>query len=129
MGVHHVAIKALDILATVAFYVEVLGLTETHRNVDDRGLRSVWLRCGEAIVMIERSDTGGKVPTRAFGDDPPGLHMLALSIPADAREAWSAKISEMGHRIVHETQYTLYVQDPEGNRVALSTWPTASKVP
>ena len=126
LGVNHVAIKALDIRRTTQFYVEVLGLTETHRNVDDRGLRSVWLRCGPVVLMIERSTTAGE-PNMDFESDPPGLHLVALAIEPASRPQWVARIQAKGHPIVHETDFTLYVQDPEGNRIGLSTWPTPSR--
>ena len=133
LGVNHVAIKALDIRRTAEFYIEVLGLTETHRNVDDRGLRSVWLRCGTIILMIERSAAGGggrsvgDAPATVFANDPPGLHLVALTIAPETRAAWITKIEAAGHAVVHQTDYTIYVVDPEGNRVGLSTWPHPSR--
>lgn len=126
LGINHVAIKALDIRLTAQFYTDVLGLTETHRNVDDRGLRSIWLRCGTVVLMIERSAAPAQRST-GFDHDPPGLHLLALAIEPSSRVAWVAKIEAMGYPIVLETEYTVYVQDPEGNRIGLSTWPHRSR--
>lgn len=136
LGVNHVAIKALDIPRTVEFYVDVLGLTETHRNVDENGLRSVWLRCGAVILMIERSEVAGDSKLRAsttqrsisgFHDDPPGLHLLALTISPEHRSAWVERIRTHGHQVLHQTSFTIYVQDPEGNRIGLSTWPNPAR--
>ncbi|MGC4063236.1 MAG: hypothetical protein QM784_01010 [Polyangiaceae bacterium] len=28
-----------------------------------------------------------------------------------------------GHPVIHESDYTLYLRDPEGHRVGLSHWP------
>ena len=128
-GVHHVAIKALDIRRTAEFYIEVLGLTETHRNVDEQGLRSIWLRCGSVVMMIERSgvaETNGDGPA-PFEHDPPGIHLVAFTIGAAERPAWVARIESLGHRIVHQSDFTIYVQDPDGNRIGLSTWPHPSR--
>ena len=116
-GVHHLAIKAEDVERTARFYTEVLGLTAQRRNEDQQGLRSIWVTCGGTILMIERA-TGGRTPP-AFHSDPPALHLLALTIPAAARAAWRERLEDAGHRIVHETEFTLYTQDPEGNRVGL----------
>ena len=127
LGVHHIAIKARDIRRTATFYAEVLGLKETHRNVDEVGLRSVWFECGNVIVMVERSAASGDAEPRPFTDDPPGLHLLALAIPNDGRGYWTQKLTSLGHAPVHETDFTVYVQDPEGNRIGLTTWPHASR--
>ena len=126
LGLNHVAIKALDIQRTAEFYVQVLGLTETHRNVDERGLRSIWLRIGPVIVMIERSSATAEHKPRPFHHDPPGLHLLALTIAPDSRTAWMTKLQAHGCKVVHQTDYTIYIQDPEGNRVGLSSWPEPS---
>lgn len=129
LGVHHVAIKARDTRRTAAFYAEVLGLTETNRNVDEHGLRSVWFECGAVIVMVERSEQVVERHPPAFEADPPGLHLLALSIAPAARSDWVRRLEALGHPVVHETDFTIYVQDPEGNRVGLTTWPDASRAP
>ena len=129
LGVHHVAIKTLDVRRLVDFYMGVLGLTETHRNVDGDGLRSIWLRCGTVTLMIERSATGGERMKTPFESDPPGLHLVALAIAPDARSAWSKRLRDAGFNVLHETDFTLYVHDPDGNRVGLTTWPTPSRSP
>lgn len=119
-GVHHLAIKAADVERVARFYREVLGLAEERRHQDDAGtLRSIWFRAGSAILMIERStQSGAPIKARDFSADPPGIHVLALSIdPADGPALASALA------IVHRTDYTLYVLDPEGNRVGLSSYP------
>ena len=123
LGVHHVAVKAKDPERTAAFYREVLRLSETDRHEDDRGLRSVWLKASDTVLMIERSDTAQPGPAPAFDEDPPGLHLLALRIRPEDRSAWIRELEARGHPVVQQTDYTLYVSDPEGNRVGLSTWP------
>ena len=46
-------------------------------------------------------------------------------IAASERDAWEAHLTAAGLAIAHRTDYTLYVRDPEGNRVGLSHWPDA----
>jgi glyoxylase I family protein len=119
-GVHHVAIKARDVERVAAFYREVLGLLEEKRHNDDTGrLRSIWLRAGSSIVMVERAMQHARIPsTEGFFAEPPGLHLLAFTIDAKDRAALAARLP-----VVHSTDYTLYVLDPEGNRVGLSSYP------
>ncbi len=114
--IHHLAIKAKDPESLAGFYRSVIGLSEQKRHQDEQGLRSVWLELGEAILMIERSEDGGETPP--FSRDPPGLHLLALAIAPGEAPDWRRRLT-----VVRETAYTLYLADPEGNRIALSSWP------
>ncbi len=84
-------------------------------------MRSLWLDAGGTILMLERSAVGGR--TVPVADDPPGLHLLALGITASERGAWRRRLSDAGHEPYAATDFTLYVEDPEGNRIGLSHWP------
>ena len=120
-GLHHLAIKSKRPAKLAEFYRDILGLEETTRNVDDAGLRSIWLRLGEAILMIERSESGGEIAD--FAVDPPGMHLLAYRIIAGDRAAWVSKLESNGCRLKAQSLYSLYFTDPEGHRFALSHWP------
>jgi catechol 2,3-dioxygenase-like lactoylglutathione lyase family enzyme len=120
-GVHHVAVLTADLGACEVFYADILGLRIRRRwPAEDGSDRSVWLQLGEdGLLMLERAD-----PEDARrGPRGPGWHMLALSIrPAD-RVAWLERFVGLGVPVVDQTDYTLYVEDPEGNLVGLSHWP------
>jgi glyoxylase I family protein len=124
--VHHLAIKARNVERVAAFYREVLRLDERMRHHDDHGVRSIWLACGETILMIERSETGATDRKTSFSEDPPGLHLLALHIRAQDAAAWRAHLERAGHPIERATPYTIYALDPEGNRIGLSSYPEAA---
>jgi hypothetical protein len=120
-GIHHVAVKVADLARAEAFYVGVLGLPVLRRwpTSDGKQVRSLWLELGAgAFLAIERSDGPG--PSKTEAD--PGLHLLALRIRRSERERWIAKLASAGFPIYQHTDYTLYVQDPEGNRIGLSHW-------
>ncbi|HSY39843.1 MAG TPA: hypothetical protein VLA79_09950, partial [Polyangia bacterium] len=55
-----------------------------------------------------------------------GYLMIALRITAAARADWEGRLAAAGVAVVHRTDYTLYLADPEGNRVGLSHWPDAA---
>jgi glyoxylase I family protein len=120
LGLHHLALKARDPAGLAEFYASTFELTELKRHQDELGLRSVWLQLGEGILMIERADTPGPPPTDA---DPPGLHLLSLRIGADQHQTWRVRLGTLGIPIVRSSPYTLYLVDPEGNRLGLSSWP------
>lgn len=122
-GVHHLALKSRDPEALAHFYVRVLGLTEERRHHDQKGLRSIWLDVGGTLLMLERAETEG--PRPEYDLDPPGIHLMALRISIHERDAWRGHLHEHRVPILRETAYTLYIADPEGNRVGLSFWPEA----
>ena len=125
-GHHHLAIQVKDLAGAVRFYADVLGLKVVRRwpYEDGRpGERSVWLSVGdsEEFVALEACDVD-RLPT-PFRDPHGGLHLLALRIPARDRRVWERHLAERGIEIVHRTRWTLYLRDPEGNRIGLSHYP------
>lgn len=122
-GVHHVAIQCHDLEGMVGFYNKVLRLPVDRQWLDGDGitLRSVWLRSGTAIVALERCR--GTVRPEPWRSEEPGLHLLALQIFLHNRDKWHAWFAHWGVPVVLETAWTMYVEDPEGNRIGLSHFP------
>jgi len=87
------------------------------------GERAVWLSvgAGEEFLALESCDVD-RLPT-PFRDPHGGLHLLALRITAAERAGWEQKLAALGVEIVHRTRWSLYVRDPEGNRIGLSHFP------
>ncbi|HEX3901300.1 MAG TPA: VOC family protein [Polyangia bacterium] len=132
-GVHHVALAVRDPAVCEAFYASVLHLPVLRRWPAADGAagdRSVWMDLGGgAFLALERTSAGGVAPTgRQFdtADMAGGYLMIALRIPRAARADWEARLAAAGVAVVHRTAYTLYLADPEGNRVGLSHWPDAA---
>jgi catechol 2,3-dioxygenase-like lactoylglutathione lyase family enzyme len=126
-GFHHLAIQVRDLAAVERFYRQTLGLAELRRwpNKDGSpGERSVWLDVGGggflALERVANGPTAAADPTRA---ERPGLHLIALSIQQSERAGWERRLAAAGVTIEARTAFTLYVRDPEGNRVGLSHWP------
>jgi hypothetical protein len=136
-GVHHVAIAVHDLEAVEAFYTGVLGLPILRRwpmtdemTGDVKRDRSVWLDLGEgAFLALERAADAEVVRAGAPADRAHGYLMIALRIARAARATWEARLAASGVAVVDRTAYTLYVVDPEGNRVGLSHWPDAAPGP
>jgi glyoxylase I family protein len=122
-GFHHVAIQARDVERVTAFYRDLLGFPElTRHHRPDGSLRSVWVGVpGGAFLAIEA--VTGEFETGPFRHERPGLLMLAFRIPKATRAAAVATFIGAGVPLEHETKWTFYVRDPEGNRVALSHHP------
>jgi catechol 2,3-dioxygenase-like lactoylglutathione lyase family enzyme len=73
------------------------------------------------FLALEASE--GEPAAHPFKDPSAGLHLLALRIDASERAAWEELLTTRGVPVVHRSRWTLYVQDPEGNRVGLSHHP------
>ncbi len=116
MRLHHLALRVRDCQVAAAFYGGILGLEEITRNDRDGALRSIWLRLGDAVLMLEHG-------VRGEGAGEGSGHVLALSV--DDLPATEARLAAAGVAVVDRTEFTLYVTDPDGHRVGLSTyrWP------
>ena len=119
--IHHIAVLAEDLAAAEAFYAGVLGFRVDRRwQEQDGSARSIWLGLGnDAILMLEKAEPGDARRADAGG----GWHLLAFSIRAEDRPRIESELSRKRIPIDSRTDYTLYVRDPEGNRVGLSHYP------
>jgi catechol 2,3-dioxygenase-like lactoylglutathione lyase family enzyme len=119
---HHVAIRCADLEACERFYREVLGLEVVRRwPRPEGGDRSVWVGVGDGFIALERAD-GGPLDT-PWRSAEAGIHLVALRIAPGDRVTWERRLATLGVEIAHRTRWTIYVRDPEGNRVGLSHWP------
>lgn len=122
-GFHHVAIQARDVERVTAFYRDLLGFPEmTRHSRPDGSLRSIWVGVpGGGFLAIEA--VGGEPDPGPFKHERPGLLMLAFRIAKSERDTVVSEFARVGVPLEHETRWTVYVRDPEGNRVALSHHP------
>ena len=127
-GVHHLAIQVRDLAASERFYCDTLGLPVLRRwpAADGAGERSIWVDTGDGAFLALEVTTGA--PRTPDGDTgapshPAGLHLVALRIDAGDREDWKQRLVRAGVAIYHQTAFTIYVRDPEGNRIGLSHHP------
>ncbi len=124
LGFHHLAIQVKALEDVAGFYREVLGLAEIERHhAADGRLRSIWLDVGGGgFLALERVETAPS-PDPDYRDGRPGVFLVALRIDRADRERIRGELERRGVPLVHETRWTLYVRDPEGNRIALSHHP------
>lgn len=112
--IHHVAVRVADPVASLAFYSGVLGLPEVRRAQEDGLVRSIWVRAGDAVLMLER-EIKGTGPGAGSG------HVLVLEV--EDLEDWVGRLERAGRRPIERTASTLYIADPDGHRVGLSVYP------
>jgi len=121
-AVHHVAIKVRDLARAERFFVQTLGLALLRRwpAPDGSGDRSLWLDLGAGAFLALEKTANACEPSAADG---PGLHLLALRIERAERQAWIDRLAGADVPLYQQTAFTIYCQDPEGNRIGLSHWP------
>lgn len=113
MRVHHLAFRTDDLPALEHFYAVVLDLPVVRRQGD----RSVWLDAGGTIVMLEKCGDGEPAIPDA------SMEVVAFAIAPQDREHVAARLAAAGLVIEARTAYTLYVRDPDGRRIGLSSYP------
>lgn len=114
MRVHHLALRTADLPRLERFYVEALGLAVIQRPDGDR---SVWLDAGGTIVMLERSDEG-EPPIPAGSKE-----LVAFTVAPETRAFCIERLAGAGVPVEATTKYSIYVRDPDGRRVGVSSYP------
>jgi catechol 2,3-dioxygenase-like lactoylglutathione lyase family enzyme len=121
---HHLALGARDVERVAAFYRDLLGLPEVVRHHGPGGvLRSVWLDLAGPVLMIERTEE----PLRPVTGVVPGPFLLALALSPEECADCERTLASAGFPIESRTTHTMYFRDPEGNRVAVSSYPFSSQ--
>ena len=132
-GHHHLAIQVQNLPRAERFYVDVLGLhvlrrwdwSPEEKAAGKTGERSLWISVGADLhgefIALESCDA--ERFATPFRDPHGGLHLLALRITAAERKTWEAHLLARDIEVVHRTRWTLYLRDPEGNRIGLSHYP------
>jgi catechol 2,3-dioxygenase-like lactoylglutathione lyase family enzyme len=110
---HHLALRVADCDRALAFYSGLLGLPEVRRIEEGGRLRAVWVAAGDAVIMLERTLRGAG-PAEGSG------HVLAFA--AADLPTWEARLAAAGVPIDDRTEHTLFIRDPDGHRVGLSTY-------
>ena len=119
-GLHHVALGTQDVARLARFYADVLELREVKQHLHADGtLRSVWLDLGGPLLMLEASE---EAPRAVIGVGA-GPFLIALSVEPARRAAFEERLRSAGCDIESRTEWTSYARDPDGNRIALSSYP------
>ena len=113
MRIHHVAFRTDDVARLERFYAGVLGLAVTNRQ----GPRSVWLDLYGAILMLEERAPGEVVM------QPGTMETVTLAIEPVNHALYIRRLIEAGVTIEDRTPFTIYLRDPDGRRVGLSSYP------
>ena len=107
------ALRVADCEASARFYASAFGLTEIRRIGDGPDLRAIWLRAGDAVIMLERS-------LRGRGVDSGTGHVLVFA--TESLEAAERRLADAGIPVDDRTAFTLYVRDPDGHRAGVSVY-------
>lgn len=113
MRVHHLAFRTGDLARLERFYVDALGLAVIRRHE----ARSVWLDAGGSIVMLELRDEGEPEVAATSKE------LVAFAVAPETRALCMDRLARAGVALEASTDFTLYVRDPDGRRIGLSSYP------
>ena len=130
-GLDHLVLRVKDLERMIAFYCEVVGCTLEWRR-DDLGL--VHLRAGRALIDLVPVDGPlGKIGGAAPGTESHNMDHFCLQVAEFDAAAIEAHLRSKGVALGEiKDRYgaagrgtTIYLQDPEGNRLELKAAPAA----
>ncbi len=127
-GIGHVAIRARDLDATLAFYTDTLGFRELFRlDNDDGSLMLVYVRItDEQFIEIFPRGTGEKPPRGNVGYD--HLCLTVADIEATLRDLDARGVPlDRGLQTGRDGNRQAWITDPEGNRIELMEMAPDSK--
>lgn len=113
---------AENLAETAAFYADVLGMPVLAR----REPRHVFFRCGDSVLLLfnpgETARVAGDVPAHGAS----GSGHVAFAMAPGEVEAWRSHLRAHGVAVEAEVAWpadglSLYVRDPAGNSVELTT--------
>jgi len=124
LGIDHVVLRIHDLERSLGFYRDLLGL---HIEREQAGIHLTQLRAGRSLIDL--------VPGDASAGEAPNVDHFALEIePFDEqrlREYFSARgvpVLESGLRYGAGGEGpSIYIQDPDGNKVELKAAPAAQR--
>ena len=111
---HHLALRTNSPAELAAFYLRVCGLTVWSNTPANAS--GIWLGAGSTVVMIETRSPTEPGPARE------GMDLLAFQAQQTDINAVLAFLAEQAVAVESSTAFTAYFRDPDGRRVALSTY-------
>lgn len=123
-GLDHVALSVHDQAASERWYREVLGLERVHEEA--------W---GDVPLMLVAGSTGVALfAARSADDGAPGIRILQVAFRLD-RANFDAAREELERRGIivrfrdHVVAHSLYLEDPDGHELELTTYELTSPDP
>lgn len=113
MKIHHIALRVTDLERSRRFYHDVLGLELVTPEEQRSPSRSLWLRAGDVVLMLEPE-------LRGRGAEKGSGHVLSFAV--EELEELEARLLCAGVSVDDRTEKTLFVRDPDGHRVGLSSF-------
>jgi len=114
---NHIHILVRDRTRAIAFYENVLGMKQTHTDVED-GEELIFMETEDGDVLTLNVSTHGEVGVRG------GLRHFGFVIPADSFDEARSAVTEYGGKWLgfaewDEKKTFAYVKDPDGYVVEL----------
>ena len=118
-GVHHVALLSRDVEMTIAFYQGVLELPliELFENRDYAGSTHFFFDVGHGNALAFFDFPG--LELGPYSEVLGGLHHIAISVEPERWAHLRSKLDDAGIDYVHESETSLYLRGPDGERIEL----------
>jgi glyoxylase I family protein len=110
VALHHLAFRSEKLAQLEVFYTQLVGLRVLRRFANGH----CWLGAGGCVIMLEQQAPGEhNLPSGS-------LELIAFQITQEAVPALRERLKQAQVAIEAETEFTLYVRDPDGRRIGFS---------
>lgn len=117
LSLHHIALRTADVPRLAGFYRAIFAMPVVRENLPG----STWLGlAGDAVLMIESRAAAEPAPPAG------SLELFAFRTDDKTRDDVRAQAKTLGC-YDGETRFTVYLRDPDGRRVAVSTYDLAAR--
>lgn len=129
-GLHHAALPVSDMVRSVAFYEDVVGLDVVGPDDPSATLEAasyVWLQAGpDTYLNLARRPAatpfaGGTDRVDGVGVEPLDDPHVAFDVAAVERRLIAARL-DAADRSYRRSPSSLYFRDPDGNLLEVTTW-------
>ena len=119
MKLHHIAIKTGNPLRLSRFYEKIIKLKKIKTIYDNKKIRSIWFSTEDGvIIMLEKTNDRS---CNAHN----GFFLISFAIPVFERNEKKLFLKKKKVSVTSETSFSIYFNDPDGNRLAFSHYPDA----
>ena len=127
-GIDHVALSVKNLEKSLEFYTQTLGLKISEREYQKPGTE-YFLDCGEALIGLIQGEPAGE--RHLLQDSGLGGNHVSFRVDTKDFDKYCEAVKAAGITITYmkkrERSWSLYILDPDGNKLEITAWPLEDK--
>ena len=124
LGIDHVALNVRNLQASMDFYTGILGLRISEREHQKPGVEH-FLDCGSSLIGLIQGDLDGG--NHGFRDGGFGANHFSIRVHTGQFDRIVSELKMRGVEVKflkkRERSWSVYFEDPDGNKLEMTAWP------